>query len=334
MLSNKNVTDHLAAKYQTYLREALNLNPIVRVWVGEKNLPLFLRENYGFYQTRIANTEALLMIAKKGEEKTPATLAKHMAKVSEKWTHDLLFVDEAVSSLNRKRLVEQGISFVIPGNQMYLPLLGVDFREHFRKIHTPRSVFSPATQVLLLDAIYHPKGDPISPKVSAIRLGYTSMTMTRVFNELEQAGVGEHSVHGRERLVRIHDNGRQVWESVAPFLKSPVKRKFHVVGPVKKGIGTIAGLSALSEYSNLAESEPDVLAIESHGMSVIEKSHIQMTTSAPGPTDTEIQLWYYSPARFARNGIADPLSVYLSLKDSEDERVQSGLKNLLKGMEW
>ena len=56
--------------------------------------------------------------------------------------------------------------------------------------------------------------------------------------------------------------------------------------------------------------------------------------AAPEPGAFEIELWKYAPAHFAQDGTVDRLSLYLSLKDSADERVQSALDVLLGEMEW
>jgi len=47
---------------------------------------------------------------------------------------DLIYVRAQVTAYNRKRLIEQKVPFIVPGNQMYLPMLAIDLREHFRRI--------------------------------------------------------------------------------------------------------------------------------------------------------------------------------------------------------
>ena len=42
------------------------------------------------------------------------------------------------------QLVEQRVPFIVPGNQMYLPPLGLDFREHFRRLQAERPTPTPA----------------------------------------------------------------------------------------------------------------------------------------------------------------------------------------------
>ncbi|GEM_PF-3944963 len=40
----------------------------------------------------------------------------------------------------------------------------------------------------------------------------------------------------------------------------------------------------------------------------------------------EIEIWKYDPELFAREGVVDPLSLYMSLKDTKDERVEMALE--------
>lgn len=44
----------------------------------------------------------------------------------------------------------------------------------------------------------------------------------------------------------------------------------------------------------------------------------------------KVELWNYSPKLLAKEKSVDKLSLYLSLKDSSDERVQDARKELLK----
>ncbi|MDB5047245.1 MAG: hypothetical protein JWO30_316 [Fibrobacteres bacterium] len=329
----KGKTDRLAKLFEAYLDNALILHPKTYGWPGEKSLPIYLRELYAFYRTTLLNTDTLLMVLK-AEEQTPATLAKHMQKVREKWAHDIVFVNESVSSLNRKRMIEQKIPFVIPGNQMFLPMLGVDLREHFRKMQVPRLVFSPSTQVLVLDALYHGNESGYTPTESAKRFGYSTMTMTRVFDELEQAGLGEHTVHGKERRLRFPEKGRMLWDVALPFLKSPVKKKTYIESHLGKKSRVKSGLSALAELSNLSHPDVETFAVQLDEWHSIQNSGIQFHANSPGPDLMGIELWAYPPNRFGRKGIADPLSVYLSLRNSDDERIQASLNELIQGMRW
>jgi hypothetical protein len=52
------------------------------------------------------------------------------------------------------------------------------------------------------------------------------------------------------------------------------------------------------------------------------------------PESPEIEIWNYAPELFAKKGIVDPLSLFLTLKNTEDERIEMVLDNLLRKIKW
>jgi hypothetical protein len=48
----------------------------------------------------------------------------------------------------------------------------------------------------------------------------------------------------------------------------------------------------------------------------------------------ELQLWRYNPVLFSKENKIDKLSLYLSLKDNGDERIESALEELLEDFKW
>ena len=47
-----------------------------------------------------------------------------------------------------------------------------------------------------------------------------------------------------------------------------------------------------------------------------------------------MQVWKYDPCMFMNDGRVDTVSLYLSLKDSPNERVQAALKEMLENEKW
>jgi len=64
-----------------------------------------------------------------------------------------VFAASTLASYERKRLVEKNVPFVVPGNQFYLPDLGIDFREYFRQPQKVVTGFAPATQAIFIAAL-------------------------------------------------------------------------------------------------------------------------------------------------------------------------------------
>ncbi len=125
-------------------------------------------------------------------------------------------------------MIEQKVPFIVPGNQMYLPMLAIDLREHFRRIREESPTFSPSTQVVVLHALLRAAGHVLIPAEMAPRLAYSAMTMTRAFDELETANLAEVTVRGRERCLRFTGGRKEIWGNALPFLRSPVSKRLLV----------------------------------------------------------------------------------------------------------
>lgn len=321
-------------KLEQYLLETLALPVTAVKWDKAGQLPLFLRDMYDFYLISILSDSLLLMAAGEKREQTPATVRKHLVQVQEKSGYEVVYLKDSVSAYNRKRLIEHKVPFIIPGNQMYLPMLGIDLREHFRKQQPETLMFSPSTQAFVLYAIYHKEQDTFTPKEMAERLGYSAMTMTRAFDELQQLGVGEHEVKGRERCLQFHDKGKALWDKGLQFMRTPVLKRVYVHPLRDKAPGVCAGLDALARYTMLANPKNRVYACSGTQWKNYRLQNKMTVVPLPEPGDIEIEVWSYDPGLFADNMTADRLSLFLSLRNTSDERVESALDEMMEGMQW
>ena len=188
---------------ERYVHDVLGVSAKPTPWNGADRLPHFLKERYRFARTELLGLHVLLVIDTNSEEQSPAMVRKHMDILQAKQHANLIYVRAQVTAYNRKRLIERKVPFIVPGNQMYLPMLAVDLREHFHRIREEFPTFSPSTQVLVIYALLRDAGQVLIPTEMAPRLGYSAMTMTRAFDELETAGLAEVTVRGRERRLRF-----------------------------------------------------------------------------------------------------------------------------------
>jgi hypothetical protein len=326
----------LPQRFEKYLAENLGIAPRLKPWDEETSLPYFFRDLYKLYECELLSQPWLVLAVRDEEGTTPATIRKHISQLQKRWQHEVLYLSPAISTYNRKRLIEQKIAFVVPGNQMYLPSLGIDLREYIRKLRTTfkKKKFSPSTQVVLLAILYDWPGDGVTPSLLAERLGYTSMTMTRAFDEIETAGLAIVSMEWRERILRFEGNKKSVWEKSLKQLRSPVSKRFKVQGIGSVDSFFLAGESALARFSMLAEPPNPVVAISSERWKAMLLAGAVTVLPNFEPEATEIEVWKYPPELFARNGKVDPLSLYLSLADTKDERIEIAIDALMEEFPW
>ncbi len=326
---------NFAKKFEKYIFEILGVRVEPLKFPEEKQLPLFLRERYEFYQCRVLNLPCLLMVARGEDEVSPALIRTHVNLVREKYQQEVIYLSPAMRSYHRKRLVEQKVSFAVPGKQLYLPLLALDFREHIQRLRlTGKRRFSPATQVVVLYALYREMKGDLTPKMLAEKLNYSPMTMTRAFDELERSGLGNVAMRGRERVLRFDMDKADLWDQALAHLCSPVQKRI-ILEKISGNMNfLIAGLSGLSHYTILAEPKTRVFAVAAKEWRLWKQEGKFVEQAAPELGSIVLEIWNYAPKLFADNEVVDPLSLFLSLRDSRDERVESALSGLLEGIEW
>jgi hypothetical protein len=319
---------------ERYLHDALGVSVKTTPWSGVGQLPPVLRERYRFAKAELLGLRALLVIDANPEEQSPATVRKHLDMLQSKQSADLIYVRGQVTAYNRKRLIEQKVPFIVPGNQMYLPMLAIDLREHFRRIREEAPTFSPSTQVVVLHAMLRDAGQVLIPSEMAPLLGYSAMTMTRAFDELETAKLAEVTVRGRERCLRFIGDRREIWEKAQPFLRNPVSKRLFIRRINGAEGATHAGLTALAHYSMLAPPAYTTYALSREEWKTLRQQHKIIEVPVQDPDVSEIEVWWYSPARFAEHGMVDRLSLYLSLKADHDERTETALEEMMEKIEW
>ena len=66
------------------------------------------------------------------------------------------------------------------------------------------------------------------------------------------------------------------------------------------------------------------------------KSYVQKPTKSPSPVPgaLEISVWSYAPSLLAKGNAVDRLSLYLSLKESQDERIEAALEEMMRELQW
>ncbi len=314
-----------------YLEETLSVVISPKPW-RQPRLPHFLKETYTFHETKILDVRCLLMLDE-GPEEAPAALRKHIALVQPRWTHEIIYVRPQVTAYHRRRLVEQKVPFIVPGTQMYLPTLGVAFRERFKQLREAPRTLSPSAQALLIDILLRADHDALTPKEAAARLGYSAMSMTRAFNELEatKLAVSERS---KERHLRLTARPHDTWTRALTFLRSPVEKRLCIQRTAATTRGPRAGLSALAETTMLAAPTRETYALSRKEWVSLRRRHEIIEVPRHDPDAQEIEVWSYSPTMIARGGLVDPLSLYLSLRDSDDERVAASLDELMETVKW
>ena len=330
----KKAMTNTCSKIERYLDDVLGIRVAVAPWATEGRIPLFLQDRYCFFWAEVLNQRCLFMVDEHGEDESPAAIRKHVEQVREKWDVPVVYVRERIIAYNRKRLIEHKVPFIVPGTQMYLPTLGIDLREHFRILRLGRGGLRPTAQAVLIHALLR-DAENLGPTVLAEKLGYSTMAMSRALDELEAAELGRTTANGRERRLRLAGSKREIWEKAQPLLRSPVVKR-HAIRLVPEAAlpGPRTGLDALARYSMLAEPRNVAVALGRENWKSMQGTDRVEAAMMDEPGTTTVEIWSYAPVLFADGGWVDRLSLYLSLREIQDERVQAALDQMIEEVPW
>lgn len=322
--------DQLAKKLEHYLSEVTGLSIAPNPMSGG-NLPYFFSRQYALYHLDIGNTAFTAVFLLEEDEFKPAQFIKHMQQVPSLDVDELCVVAETLPTYVRKRLIEKGISFIIPGIQMYLPALGMELRSRSGK-KKPSSVerFSPATQVVLIYWLLGRIEASVTPLELSKLLWYSSMTMSRAVDELEASKVAHVERVGRERLVTFAENRKAIWHDVRLRMRNPISNTVRILERDLPRENIVpAGITALSLRSMLSESAYPEYAISRDGWKTIEKTGVDIIP-VEEPGTCLLQVWCYDPKVLEVDGCVDPFSLFLSMQHTNDERIEMALEEMME----
>ena len=328
----------LATAVLHYIHEVLGIDaPGVKPWAREDQLPYFLRDSFQFGELALLGQPVVLAIERAEARQSLSEVRIALDKVTALAGQRAVYVTDTLASYDRRRLIAQKIPFIVPGNQLYLPDLGLDLREYFRQRATfKEAALSPSAQAMLITALLRQPWQPDwQPSKVATTLGYTPMTLSRAVKELTAAGLATAYTVGRMRWLRMELPPAQVWERAKSALRTPVRRTVWVAAHevVAHQSSRIAGLSALARCSMLTEPKWPVYAMTAADWKTAMDAGVRELPE-PEAGAQEWQLWSYSPALMPDATTVDPLSLTLSLQENADDRIQLALDELKGQLPW
>lgn len=345
MLSQgENNTKVLATKLRDYMRSTLHVSLDLSPWTEAASLPVFLAKEFEYAHGKLLFANCVFVIVRSDADMTPAEFEKRHDSLKRATEDVIVFVFEHMSSYNRGRLIERAVPFVVPDNQLYIPSLAVDLREHFRA--RPPEVenhLSPAAQVVILRHLLQPEQDDWSPSRLAKELQYSAMTVGRAFEELVSHRLAKIEVRGRSKYLVFEADLAEIFARVRKLLRSPVIANHYFTSqtPPKGFFGSHipehlpqGGLTALSEQSMITSSDIRHFAVGPTEWKVLQADKYLSEVAHAEDAQFVLDVWRYDPVAVTGENRIDPLSLYLQFSDDHDERVVAAARHLLEAYPW
>ena len=293
-------------------------NGLPRYLTTGRNIYKAQYEQFGFYIIKLSSAI------------DSRVLYKEKLLYEEKIGVPVAFCFETLTRNNRNAYVKHHIPFMMIPTQIYLPFLGILFSKKFTGGEGSALLQLTANaQMILLYLLYNKQADYMKKEL-AVRLGLNPVYVTRGTKELVFRGFIAEKRKGRSVEVGLAIDSKELFNVVNSALSSPVSDVIYV----KKTEDVIrfpkASDFALSEISMLNPPEIAVYACFKKSR-ILDKFEIVDEPGWEKPSEIcKVELWNYDPVKLCENGIVDKLSLYASLKDTKDPRVQGELENVLE----
>lgn len=224
----------------------------------------------------------------------------------------------------RKGLIEQGVYFILSNQYVYLP--GLLLNERIKRRNNPEESFSPVAQYLLLYYLLNKKIEEFTIQEIQPRTPYNYLAVSRAIKELEDKEIFEVYKDWKTKLISSPITREELWEKAQPFLSSPVKKTVYAE-KIGSGKFYMSGITALSHYSFLNPDEQQTVAIWEKDFENNNNTYSDLDDFDSG---YKIEIWKYAPYLGSwQDEYVDKLSLFLSLKDDNDPRVEKELETII-----
>jgi len=290
-----------------------------------KGLNLDLQLSFRFYKAEF-NRHILCMaeMTDSARSYTPTQYARTAALVEQVLNIPVVFLLQVAPFYIRQRLIEQGVYFVVSDKYVFLP--GVLINERVRKARNTEQLLSPAAQYVLLNFLLHRDMKEFTIQEMQSRTPYNYLTISRAVSELEEKQLLQGRKEWKTKWIYSSIPRKELWKKAMPYLMSPVKKTVYS-DELGKEPFYVGGISALSYYSFLNPDDQTTLAVWERDFVPGNRSYREW-----GSQDFKykIEIWKYPPEMGIGQGeYVDRLSLYLSLQEDNDPRVEKELENII-----
>ena len=314
---------------KTYLEQMLRMEVnIIEEQSLFKSLPLLFKAKYKLYRVE-SNGVVWAAMEPKDVVGLPA-LRKHRALLEQKSNLNCAVFLKNSTFYMKEKMKEDGIPFVIEGKELYLPFLGVLLSSKAQRELKPVHQISFLTQKILLSGIYKAY-DKATVSYVAEELGVSKMAVSKSFDEIEYLEIDVMDMKGKSRAITLNGDKKEIWERVKPYLRSPIIRKIALREDI--GLNDKAGMSALAEYSMIADNNYPTYAVLKTGL---RENNIQSRKEAIRGENigcVVLEVGYFID--FIKKNTQDPLSVSMCVDDEiDDVRVEGAVEEMLEDYVW
>jgi hypothetical protein len=305
------------------------LIPIQRDKLRGINADLFLR--FSFYVMEFNNQSLCVIQAKNKQDSITPLKYKQITKQVEILVGmPVVVILDSLTYYERERLINQSVYFIISDKYAFLPSLIVNVQAK-KKFKKPSKLTPVAQYVLLYYLLSEESKEEYTIKDLEPIMPYNYVALARAVANLEDCKLISTEIKDNTGIKHIRFSGykRELWQKAQNYLTSPVKKVLYC-DDIPKGIFSISGVNALSQYSHLNSEQYETRAIWDKLFNLLENQVNEVEGLC------KIELWKYPTTMpsFSNHHVVDKLSLYLSMKNEPDARIEKELEIMIEEMKW
>ena len=289
----------------------------------QKGLWLELIANFKMMQFDF-NGQVMLLLVAKGEMDYTNVQRRKISERIESIKHiPAVFYFDNLLTYERDRLVEQGVYFIVADKFAFVPTLIINRLSTKSEI---KELFYPSTQYILFYHLQIESLDGLSLKELEDKVPYKYKTIAKSIKQLEALGLVSLEGSRNKKLV-FELSWKELWDKASTNLIDPIKSIEYTSDVFPEG--DIGGISALSHYSMLAPEDVPTRVLTAEWV----REHKYSIPELHSFEDTQrIEIWKYPPS--GTSGYVDKLSLFLTLKDDNDPRVEKEIAIMMNKIKW
>jgi hypothetical protein len=285
-----------------------------------KSLPIYLRKSFNLKSLYIEDCKCI--IAEPTIQMKCADLNGAVKEIKQRLGYDVVLCLASIDSVMRRALINARTAFIVSGKQVYLPFLYTIFNDRGMHLITVavNETLSPSAQMLLLFHLQVKSLDNMSLREVASVLGYSAKTISVILPELVGKELCDIVNDGQQKRLCFAESRKELWHKSKPYLQTPVKRVAYTDELPNADMFRYSYDSAMSHYAFLAQPRQMSIAVSS---GLVKHMPLHPTEGA-----YRVEVWKYDPTKLSSDEYTDILSLILTYKGSDDERIAKEIEQL------
>ena len=305
---------------QKFIENTTGQTGIIQAVEKRIQVPQYLHALYDLLPARIHKFPAILAFVKNEEIPKTIDLKAHAKTLHQKTGDQVVFVFHNMIPKKSATYVKNHLAFISLGNEIYLPFVML-------KIHAVQQSSGPQQERLELTAwpqiivtrqLVHKDVNGRTGTELAELFKVTKMTISRAIQELAATPVCKVVLEAQKKIIKFGSQ-EDIWLESYPLLRNPVHTIEHL-RHLPDGLPHIlAATSALAAKTSLAEPVTQEIALDKRERKKFSSK--SFTDDESNDNFHQVQFWNWNPTYTEKDGVVDPVSLYLSLRNTTDERI-------------